>query len=57
MGEASRIVLGDLEIGTDAKIVRYPERFTDPRGQDLFDRISRLLADEGVRGLEGIVGL
>ena len=57
MGEASRIVLGDLEIGTDAKIVCYPERFTDPRGQDLFDRISRLLADEGVRGLEGIVGL
>ena len=43
MAEASRVVLGGLEIGTDVKIVRYPHRYEDPRGADLFGRIMGLL--------------
>ena len=44
MAEASRVVLGGLEIGTDVKIVRPPHRYEDARGRDLFDRITGLLA-------------
>ena len=43
MAEASRVVLGGLEVGTDMKIVKYPDRYEDPRGRDLFDRIVSLL--------------
>src|SRR5688572_33064372 len=32
MREASRIVLGGLELGSDAQIVRWPERYADKRG-------------------------
>jgi DNA polymerase I len=45
MAEASRIVLDGFEIATDVKIVRYPERYTDPRGEALFRRIVQLLPD------------
>ena len=33
MAEASRAVLSGFELGTDAAVVRYPDRYMDPRGQ------------------------
>ena len=49
MRRASRIVLnataeGTHELRTDAKIWRYPEHFTDPRGDQIFEHVLELLA-------------
>ncbi|MEI6559499.1 MAG: DNA polymerase [Rhodospirillaceae bacterium] len=43
MGEASRIVLDGFEVRTDAKLVRYPDRYMDKRGLVMWDRTMRLL--------------
>ncbi len=48
MRRASRIVLnatadGTHELRTDAKIVRFPDRYTDPRGAEIWDRVTELL--------------
>jgi hypothetical protein len=43
MAEASRLVLGDFPMRTDAKVVRYPDRFTDKRGIVMWDRVCGLL--------------
>ena len=49
MREAGAIVLEGFELRTDAKIVRYPDRFTDDRGRAFFERVVELLGDlEGV---------
>ena len=37
MAQASRDVLGGFEIGTDAKIVRYPDRYMERRGRRIWD--------------------
>jgi DNA polymerase I-like protein with 3'-5' exonuclease and polymerase domains len=48
MRRASRIALnatadGTHELRTDAKIVRFPDRYTDPRGAEIWDRVTELL--------------
>jgi DNA polymerase I-like protein with 3'-5' exonuclease and polymerase domains len=43
MAEASRIVLGGMQVNTDVKVISWPERFTDPRGQSMWDRVVALL--------------
>ena len=43
MAEASRIVLAGFELRTDATIIRYPNRYTDPRGAVMWDRVLRLV--------------
>ena len=44
MAEAAAAVLGDgVWIGTDVDIVRYPDRYADPRGQVMWDRVIALL--------------
>jgi DNA polymerase I len=51
MRRASRAVLAPpggaafIELRTDAKIVRYPDRYTDPRGDDIWRRVLELLAE------------
>ena len=45
MEEASRLVLGGFTIPTEAKIVRYPDRYMDKRGVVMWERVMRLLAD------------
>jgi DNA polymerase I len=50
MRRASRVVLnpavdGTLELRTDYKIVRYPERYTDPRGDAIWADVLQLLAE------------
>ena len=42
MAEASRIVLAGFEIGTDAKIVRWPDRYVDEAGEDFWETVMRL---------------
>jgi hypothetical protein len=50
MRRASRIVLnadaeGTHELRTDAKIIRYPNRYSDKRGEAIWGRVLQLLAE------------
>jgi hypothetical protein len=36
---------GTLELRTDAKIVRYPDRYSDKRGEQMWARVLELLAE------------
>jgi DNA polymerase I len=51
MAEASKIVLGGLEVGTDVEIIEWPNRYADDRGQVMWERVMQLL--EGQGGQEG----
>jgi DNA polymerase family A len=46
MAEASRLVLAGFELGTDVKIVRWPDRYSDPRGVEMWDRVCKLVVAE-----------
>jgi DNA polymerase I-like protein with 3'-5' exonuclease and polymerase domains len=46
MAEASRIVLDGFELGTDVKIVTYPDRYMDERGTVMWDRIMKLINEQ-----------
>jgi hypothetical protein len=41
MAEASTAVLSGFELGTDVKIVRYPDRYSDPRGEVMWARVMK----------------
>ena len=43
MATASLAVLPNLELRSDVKIVRYPERYMDPRGLDMWNLVMSLL--------------
>jgi DNA polymerase-1 len=43
MQEASRVVLDGFELGTDATVVRYPDRYLDERGKTMWDKVMALL--------------
>jgi hypothetical protein len=43
MAEASRIVLGGFELGTDVSITRWPARYMDSRGRVMWQRVLELL--------------
>jgi DNA polymerase I-like protein with 3'-5' exonuclease and polymerase domains len=45
MAEASRIVLGGFELTSDAKVVRWPDRYVDEKGGEMFQRVMRLLTE------------
>jgi hypothetical protein len=45
MGEASRVVLAGFEIRTESKIVRYPDRYADERGQEMWDRVMKIIEE------------
>jgi hypothetical protein len=49
MREASRIVLDGFELGTDAKIVHYPDRYTDERGTVMWARVMKLINEHQER--------
>lgn len=51
MGEASKIILNGIEVGTDVEVVRWPDRYSDERGRVMWARVSELLA--GRAGQEG----
>lgn len=43
MSEASMLVLDGFEIKTDVKVVRFPDRFIEPKGQQMWMRLLQLL--------------
>jgi hypothetical protein len=45
MQEASELVLHGFPLRTEAKIVRYPDRYSDPRGEDMWRRVMDLLQE------------
>jgi DNA polymerase-1 len=49
MIEASRIVLDGFKLWADAALVRYPDRYQDPRGVVMWDRVNRLIAAQRER--------
>ena len=46
MAEASRIVLANLSLKTDYKIVHFPDRYMDPRGKGMWEKVSSLIGLE-----------
>ncbi len=52
MRRASRIVLPTGELRTDAKIIRYPERYTDKRGAAIWEHMLKLLAKQQPQSTE-----
>src|SRR5262249_52885273 len=46
MAEASRIVLAGFELATDVKIVRWPARYSDPRGTEMWERVCSLVSPQ-----------
>ena len=51
MAEASRAVLGGFELRTDVRLVKYPDRYMDARGQVMWDTVMRLLEQAEARSL------
>jgi hypothetical protein len=49
MREASGAVLNGFELGTDAEIVRYPDRYADPSGTVMWDRVMKLIHEQQQR--------
>ena len=49
MREASHIVLDGFELGTDAKVVRYPDRYMDERGTAMWQRVMKLIHEQEQR--------
>jgi hypothetical protein len=45
MREASRIVLNGFELTTDVKIVKWPDRYMDKRGVQMWRIVMQLVAD------------
>jgi DNA polymerase-1 len=48
MAQAAKMVLGGFELGSDVKVVRYPNRYMDEgRGRGMWDRVMGLIGGEG----------
>jgi DNA polymerase-1 len=47
MRKAARAVLRGFEVDADAKYVRYPDRYMDPRGAGMWETIMKLLEGYG----------
>lgn len=48
MREASAVVLDGFELRTDAKVVAHPERYSDPRGERMWELVTKLAHVRGV---------
>ena len=46
LAEASRVVLDGFELSTDAILVRHPDRYSDPRGAEMWDRVMKLIGKQ-----------
>jgi len=51
MVEASRIVLDGFELGTDAAVVRYPDRYMDKRGRVMWERTLALITRQDAKAV------
>lgn len=43
MGKAGRAVTGGFDVRTEAEVVRWPDRYMDPRGQRMWERITAMV--------------
>lgn len=43
MTEASEVVLSGFRLRSDAKVVRYPDRYSDPRGERMWEQVWGLI--------------
>jgi DNA polymerase I-like protein with 3'-5' exonuclease and polymerase domains len=50
MGKASRAVLHGTTVQTDAKIIRYPDRYEEDRGAVIWHKLQSLLPDLSLTG-------
>jgi DNA polymerase I-like protein with 3'-5' exonuclease and polymerase domains len=50
MGKASRAVLNGTTVQTDAKIIRYPDRYEEDRGAVIWHKLQSLLPDLSLTG-------
>jgi DNA polymerase-1 len=46
MGQASEAVLGGFRLRCDSQPIPYPNRYSDPRGEEMWKKIQNLLAKE-----------
>ena len=53
MSKAARAVTGGLDVRTDVKIARWPDRYTDKRGEGMWRRVMNLLGRAHGPGLRG----
>ena len=53
MAEASRFVLAGFELANDVKVVHWPDRYADPRGQEMWGRVCNLVAAEKLPQRQG----
>ena len=54
MAEASRTVLKGFELGTDAAIVRYPDRYADRRGTKMWQEVTSLIEQNDITRKEAV---
>jgi hypothetical protein len=45
MQEASELVLPGFPLKTDAKLLRHPDRYSDPRGERMWAVVGRIVVD------------
>ncbi len=45
MAEASAFVLAGFRLRSDAKVVRYPDRYSDPRGERMWNTVQAILQE------------
>jgi DNA polymerase I len=57
MAKASRKVLAGVEVGTEVTTVCWPNRYADPRGQVMWQRVTNLLAPRWVEGTATATGI
>ena len=43
MEKASQVILYGFTVRTDAKIIRYPHHYSDPRGEEMWAKITAVL--------------
>ena len=48
MAEASRVLLDGFELRTDADVVKWPHRYEDERGTEMWARVDGIIKREGV---------
>ena len=55
MAEASRAVLGGFEIRTDVSITRFPDRYMDDRGAEMWKRVLKILDQSEAQSVKAAV--
>lgn len=45
MVEASQVVLGGFPLQVESKIIRYPDRYMDPRGQQMWKTVMQIVEE------------